>query len=246
MRGSSADDSVQMNLDEFERLAKRRRATRKFSSEPVPDALLNRLLDIAHWAPSGYNLQPTHYTVVTDTTLRPALYEACLKQRQILEAPVVVVFSGDREAASHHLEQVLTRDREAGAINDDYETLLRTYVGKAFGRGPVGLGWLGKASVAPLLRFVRPVPSIPAVHKQYWVTKQVMLSAMVFMLAATAAGLSTVPMEGFDEQRVRRVLRIPSSHIVPVVIPLGYATADTLTKTRVPLRELFHRDRWDG
>ncbi len=233
-----------MNLDEFERLTKRRRATRHFRSDPIPEALLNRLLDIAHWAPSGYNLQPTHYTVVRDATLKPALYEACLKQRQILEAPVVVVFSGDREVATHHLERVLTRDREAGATTDDYASLLRRRVGLAFAQGPVGLGWLGKATLSPLMRLVKPVPSIPAVHKQYWVTKQVMLSAMVFMLAATAAGLSTVPMEGFDEQWVRRVLRIPSSHIVPVVIPVGYSSAGNLTKTRLPLTDLVHRNRW--
>ena len=233
-----------MNLDEFESLTKRRRATRHFRSDPIPDALLNRLLDIAHWAPSGYNLQPTHYTVVTDATLKSALYEACLKQRQILEAPVVVVFSGDRKAATHHLERTLARDREAGAITDDYESSLRTYVGLAFAQGPVGLGWLGKAVVPPVMRLVKPVPSIPAVHKQYWVTKQVMLSAMVFMLAATAAGLSTVPMEGFDEQWVRRVLRIPASHIVPVVIPLGRASAGDLTKTRLPLTDLVHHNRW--
>lgn len=233
-----------MSLDEFESLTKRRRATRHFLSDPIPEELLNRLLDIARWSPSGYNLQPTHYTVVTEAKLKPALYEACLKQRQILEAPVVVVFSGDREAAKHHLERVLTQGREAGTINADYESLLRKHVSLAFAQGPVGLGWLGKTVLPPLMRLVKPVPSIPAVHKQYWVTKQVMLSAMVFMLAATAAGLSTVPMEGFDEQWVRRVLRIPSSHIVPVIIPIGYSSSGNLTKTRLPLTDLLHRNSW--
>ena len=67
---------------------------------------------------------------------------------------------------------------------------------------------------------------------------------MVFMLAATAAGLSTSPMEGFDEQWVRRVLKIPPSHIVPVVIALGYSAAGNLTKTRLPLKDLVHRNYW--
>lgn len=234
-----------MSLDEFESLAKRRRATRHFLSDAIPEEILSRLLEIAHWAPSGYNLQPTHYTVVSDAEIKSGLYEACLKQRQILEAPVVVAFSGDREVAKYHLERVITRDRDAGAITDDYALLLRTRVGLAFAQGPLGLGWLGKAIVPPLMRLVKPVPSVPAVHKQYWLTKQVMLSAMVFMLAATAAGLATVPMEGFDEQWVKRVLRIPSSHIVPVVIPLGYATPGDLTKTRLPLTDLVHRNRWE-
>ena len=34
-------------------------------------------------------------------------------------------------------------------------------------------------------------------------------AAMVFMLAAHAEGLGTCPMEGFDESRVKRLLRLP-------------------------------------
>lgn len=57
----------------------------------------------------------------------------------------------------------------------------------------------------------------------FWATKQVMLSAMNFMLAAHAAGPATVPMEGFDEGRVGRLAYIPGHHVVPLIVPVGYA-----------------------
>ena len=85
---------------------------------------------------------------------------------------------------------------------------------------------------------------MPAVQKRYWLVKQVMLSAMVFMLAASAAGLATVPMEGFDESRVRKILKIPKSHIVPLVMPVGYSRDEDLVKSRIPIEDLIHYNTW--
>jgi nitroreductase len=233
-----------MDLDGFERLVLARRAVRRFLPTPIPDALLTRLLTCARWAPSGYNLQPTHWTVVTDPVIKRQLHPACMSQRQILEAPAIVIFSGDREAAGRNLDAALAEDLRAGAVDAAYAALMKKYVKLAFGRGPAGLGWLIKASVVPLLRLFKPVPEIPAVHKKSWVTKQVMLSAMNFMLAAKAAGLDTVPMEGFDGARVRRILNIPASHVIPVIIPVGHAPAEARKKTRLPAERMTHRNRW--
>lgn len=234
-----------MDLEQFEALARRRRATRHFRPDPLPEGLLTRLLEAAHWAPSGYNLQPTHFVVVTDVTLKIALRRACMDQPQVTEAPAIVVFTSDRRVMENNFETVLRMDLEAGAISPAYEQKLRTFVPLAFSRGPLGLGWLWKATLMPLLRLFRPIPSIPAVHKRYWLSKQTLLAAMNFMLAATAAGLATVPMEGFDEGRVRKLLNIPRSHIVPLVVCVGYAADGALMKTRLPLAAVTHYDaKW--
>ena len=62
----------------------------------MPPALLDELLEAARWAPSGFNLQPTHFVVVTDPAAKAKLCPACMKQRQVLEAGATVVFTGDR------------------------------------------------------------------------------------------------------------------------------------------------------
>ena len=64
------------------------------------------------------------------------------------------------------------------------------------------------------------------------------------MLAATAAGLATAPMEGFDEVYVKRILGIPSSHIVPIVIPVGYPVDMELNSTRIPIDDITHWNTW--
>ncbi|MBL8148390.1 MAG: nitroreductase family protein [Blastocatellia bacterium] len=233
-----------LNIDEFEELVRTRRSIRHFRPDPVDEDLLHRLLDIAHWAPSGYNLQPTHMVLVTDTALKKRLHIACMKQAQILEAPAIVVFTGDKLVVENNLESAFQADRAIDAISAEYEKQLRGFIKLAFDQGPLGLGWFGKAFFVPLARLFTPIPSIPAVEKRYWLAKQVMLSSMIFMLAATAAGLSTVPMEGFDEDRVRKVLGIPSSHIVALVVPVGYAVDNSIRKSRLPVEKIIHKNGW--
>ncbi len=233
-----------MNLDDFETLVLTRRAIRHFKPDPIPDELLKRLLDIAHWAPSGYNLQPTHFVVVTDPQIRKELRVACMNQIQVEEAPATVVFTGDRRVVENNLDRVIQQELEAGSISPKYEKAMRRFIPQAFNQGPLGIHWLWKVVSPPFSRMRRPIPSFPAVQKRFWLAKQVMLSSMVFMLAATAAGLATAPMEGFDEVYVKRILGIPSSHIVPIVIPVGYPVDMELNSTRIPIDDITHWNTW--
>lgn len=231
-------------LHRFMALAKRRRAIRSFLPDPVPEETMRELLEAARWAPSGYNLQPIHFVVVTEQATREALCDACLGQRQVREAGATVVFLGDREVAANHLDAVIESERAASGLNERYEAFLRKYVRLGFATGPIGLGWLWKFLAQTLGGQFRPVPSFPAVERRYWLAKQGSLSAMNFMLAAEAAGLGTCPMEGFGERAVRRVLGIPASQAVLLVCPVGKPAPHSLTKTRLPLDSLVHHERW--
>jgi nitroreductase len=227
-------------LDDFEALVRKRRATRHFAPDPVDPALVERLLGIAQWAPSGYNLQPARFVIVTDSALRPALRFACMDQAAIVEASVIVVFAADHRACEDHFEEILAQDLAAGATTQEYIKFLRGIVPIAFRRDP--FNWLWKAALLPFVRRFRPVPDLPAVNKRYWLGKQTMLAAMNFMLAAEAAGLNTLPMEGFDTTRVRRVLKLPASWEPMLVVALGHATPGSqLPKTRLPLERVLLR-----
>lgn len=233
-----------MNSLAFEQLVRARRAVRNFKSDPLPDGMLERLLDDARWAPSGYNLQPTHFVTVTDPALKSALRIACMDQRQIEQAPATVLFLGDRCVADNNFEAMLEHEEEAGILHPKYKENLQKYVPLAFHTGPVGLGWLWKATLPPMRRIGLPTPELPAIHRRYWLAKQVSLSAMVFMLSASAAGLGTCPMEGFDESRVKKLLKIPSHMVVVMVIPVGYSADGPLKRTRIPLDKITHKNGW--
>ena len=47
-----------MSYDSFLALVKKRRSTRRFKPDPVPEDDINKIIEAARWAPSGFNLQP--------------------------------------------------------------------------------------------------------------------------------------------------------------------------------------------
>lgn len=69
-----------LDYDGLLELVKKRRSIRKFKPDPVPDELINKILEAARWAPSGANSQPWEFVVIKDKALRdklvPILQEA--------------------------------------------------------------------------------------------------------------------------------------------------------------------------
>lgn len=55
-------------------LIRSRRSVRRFTPEPIPEAVLIRMVDAARLAPSGANLQPLKYLVVTAPDLKKELF----------------------------------------------------------------------------------------------------------------------------------------------------------------------------
>jgi 5,6-dimethylbenzimidazole synthase len=76
-------------FDESERRAvyrairERRDVRRGFLPEPIPDELLNRLLEAAHNAPSVGMMQPWRFIVVRDFAVRQAIHEIFLDANQM-------------------------------------------------------------------------------------------------------------------------------------------------------------------
>ena len=58
-------DEMRERLDAFYENMDRRRTVREFSGRPVPDGIIETALRAAGTAPSGANLQPWHFVVVT-------------------------------------------------------------------------------------------------------------------------------------------------------------------------------------
>lgn len=79
---------------DFYEVIRTRRSIRSYKSEPVPEEVLNRVLEAARIAPSGDNRQPWRFIVVKNEGLKRRLVPACGNQSFIAEAPVVVVACG--------------------------------------------------------------------------------------------------------------------------------------------------------
>jgi F420 biosynthesis protein FbiB-like protein len=57
-------------------IIRERRAVRRYLPDPVPQEVLERLLEAAMWAPSAHNRQPWRFAVVRDTAVKATLAAA--------------------------------------------------------------------------------------------------------------------------------------------------------------------------
>lgn len=78
-----------------------RRSVRSYTSEPVPDEVLSRLLEAARLAPSAMNYQPWRFIVVKSKEKRKTIAESGLFGRFLSQAPVVIVACGDTGSKYH-------------------------------------------------------------------------------------------------------------------------------------------------
>ncbi|MEO0101940.1 MAG: nitroreductase family protein, partial [candidate division WOR-3 bacterium] len=84
---------------EFYEVIKRRRSIRSYKRDPIPEEVLNRILEAGRLAPSAKNLQPWRFLVIRDRETIERLVPAMRNQRFIAEAPILLgVIALEKEA----------------------------------------------------------------------------------------------------------------------------------------------------
>jgi nitroreductase len=172
-----------------------RRATPSFDGSPIPGDDLKTIIEAGLLAPSGYNLQPWRFVVVRSPEQRKRLRGASYNQAKVEEASVVIVACGDAD----------------GWRNGDLEEMLR--LGKLGGM-PENYAEQAKTAIP---EYLSNYPNLPM-----WLNRHVMIALTTMMLMAEALGYDTAPMEGFEEEKVREVLRLPLSYSVVALLAIGH------------------------
>jgi len=86
-------------------LLKSRRSVRIYKDLPVPKDLLLQILEAGRWAPTGANLQPWHFIIVTAQETRKRIGEVAkfffIKSSHVERAPVVLVLGFDKRKGKY-------------------------------------------------------------------------------------------------------------------------------------------------
>ena len=75
------------------RCIRTRRTVRDFTPDPVPDAVIHKILQAARWAPSSSNTQPWHFIVVRERDTIAALGRICTQGAFIGAAPLAIAIA---------------------------------------------------------------------------------------------------------------------------------------------------------
>ncbi len=81
------------------------RSIRKYKETPVPQEILNRILEAGGRASTTGNMQVYSMIVTTDKGLKESLWEAHFKQDVVKQAPVVITFCADFNRFNKWCEQ---------------------------------------------------------------------------------------------------------------------------------------------
>jgi nitroreductase len=173
-----------------------RRATPSFDGTPIPPEDLRQILDAGLHAPSGYNMQPWRFIVVQSPAQKRRLRAASYNQAKVEEASAVIVACGDADGWRKDLDLMLHLGREGG-MPESYAAQART-------------------SVSNFLS------GFTTEEMRAWLNKHVMIATTSMMLMAEVMGYDTAPMEGFEQDKVREVLRLPMSYWVVALLGIGH------------------------
>ena len=199
--------------------------TRRFLLDPVPDAILHRLLDHARFAPNGGNRQGWHVIVVTDAGTRRALHD--------LYQPPWQAYLGER--------YVLAPGAQPGP---DTPLALRRTMEFAERLHQVPVHLLVTVDLRALAVTDRSLPrqSIVGGGSVYPFIHNILLG---LRREGLGAALTTLIIPA--EPAVKQLLRIPEEHAIAALIGIGYSADPLPTKLRRrAVEEFTTKDKFDG
>ncbi|WP_439676474.1 nitroreductase family protein [Embleya sp. MST-111070] len=200
-----------------------RRTIRHYRPEPVPAHLLDTLLELAVEAPTSWNLQDRSIVVVSDDAdARAGLIAATGGQPQAHEAPVLLVFVAEPQAWREDRADVYEQAHRNGAWNDEFVAMFAAE-SERFQQGLAARGMLREYAV-----------------------KDAMIAATYVLLAATELGLATSPMNGWDEDSVKRAIGVGDRDdlAIALVVAVGYPTEERRHPGRRPIERNVFRGRY--
>ena len=204
-------------MEVFEAMSTQR-AMRRLKSDPVPDAVVRQILELAICAPSGGNRQGWSFVVVRDGARRArlgALYREAWGE--LMKAPY---YAAAAQAPP---------DSPAGRM-----LASARHLSEHLGEAPV----LVLACIA----------LDPGAKATMTTGASIYPAVQNLMLAARALGVGSclTTIHKYRDAQVKELLGIPADVETAALVPLGYPLGKFGRPPRRPLAEVVHWDGWAG
>ena len=188
-----------------------RRSVRAFLDKPVPAALINEILDVARWAPSGVNTQPWKVAILGEATRKMIASKIIdAKNHNIPENPDyhyyptewVEPYKSRRKACGLALYGALNI-----AIGETEKRKVQWYKNYSFFNAPVGL-----------IFYLDKILCTGS-----WMDNAMFIQNV--MLAARGVGLETCPQAALAEYPdiIREALALSNEYLIVCGMAVGYA-----------------------
>lgn len=201
------------------------RAVRRLKPDPIPDDVLERILQAAAWAPSGGNVQPWRVVVVRDPELRQTLGD------------LYRVEWAKYGAGARYLLDSMT-----GEAREKQQRMLAAadHLGEHLGEAPAILVFCFNPQHMAITDADLGRPSVVGGGSVYPAVQNAMLACR-----AEGIGCTLTTLLCYQEAAIRDALEIPQDWFTCAFLPIGYPVLRGHGPiSRRPVSKLCYGDRW--
>jgi len=168
-----------------------RRSIRKFEQEPIDAGDLREILRLVSLAPSANNVQTWRFAVIQNPDLQAELQAVSYNQSQVTNAPAVLILYSDMEDVLEHAEETVNP-----GVGEEQVTARAAKLRENFGSKSIE-------------------------ERAQWANAQAYIALGYLMLAARGLDYDTVPMLGFQPDKVKELLELPTHVQIAAMVPIG-------------------------
>jgi len=169
-----------MEYEDFLELAKKRRTSWEFRSDPIPDDIIEKIVDAARYAPSGFNSQPWEFVVIKEQELRNKIidiFAAHLPSQGVKPgtkdpmgfrtAPVFIVLYGDTRVRPFAPPPVKRDDDKWSAVLISSLAISYQYMHLAAASLGLATRWVSAINMSPIEKKMKALLGIPEEFMTY-------------------------------------------------------------------------------
>jgi nitroreductase len=218
----------------FQQINQHRRAVRDFDGSRIPDEDVEAVLREALLAPSSGNSQPYVIHWLRNPTMKDAVASACRNQRAARSAStLLVIVSATRFAleTTSLFRAYVEATHDLTEKSKDYHLKELSIAKKFLSIAPSVIWSPFHSLLTTAFPALTLLPFGPKAVRN-WAARSAVFAAQTILLAASARGLDSCPIEGFDARRVARILELKRGDVITIVVALGRRRFDARIEPR--------------
>ena len=237
-------------INDFNEVIKSRRSVRDFLNKNINILTVKKCIKNATLAPNSSNLQLWEFYHIINSELKVNISKACFDQPAAKTANqfVIIVTRKDlwKSRRDFNLNFILNKfkdldDKKSIRKKKNAINYYKLLIPALYGNFLRITGFLKYINVS-IIGFFRPMyREVTSSDIRVVVHKSAALAAQNFMLSMSSSGYDTCPMEGFDSVRVKKILNLPSSAEINMIIGCGIRSEKGVysEQFRVPFKEVY-------
>jgi nitroreductase len=229
-----------------------RRSVRLFTKEALDDEKVKECIHLASLAPTSSNMQLWEFYHITSTETLSNLSGACFNQSAAKTAQQMVVVVARKNLWKKRVKSNIGFLKSQYGDKPNSEYTKRQKFALNYYQKIVPTLYFDFIGILGALKYVsfQAIGIFKPIYREarrsdmrIVAQKSAALAAQNFMISMAAINYDTCPMEGFDSLRVKKILKLPHSSEINMIIACGFRDEKGIygERFRVPLEEVYYK-----